>query len=158
MVEVGNKFTLWIERYDLEAYTDQMGLKHPGYTIDEIVVVEVCEIRKDVPCMWTDKKDYTGWRAISQSGELFQNNWNVFPSDSFSPTYYWDAITIRDGKRVQPVDAIQAYKSSTPHLLVESDVRAIPTGSHVLSCKKHNEFWYDWQHDSCMKCYYESKR
>lgn len=159
-IAVGNKFQLWIPEYSSHAYIDQMGRPQKGYVVTEKINVTVTEIRNDVECMWTGKKQYTGWKAESESGELFTNNWNVFPSDSMSPTYYWDARTIRNGRNVQPVDAVQAYNNMGYGGLpfVSYGIKVELEADFIKICSEHNYAAYNDRpyvtagFVVCMKC------
>lgn len=158
--EMGNKYTLWIAKYSLEAYVDQMGKKQNGYIVQEQVIVTVTEVRTDVRDMWTDEKRHKGIRAISDTGELFQCNWNVFPSDSMSPTFYWDAINFRNGERVQAIDAVQAYNSGIS-VYVYKNEKVKPVGNHIDYCVEHDKVYYvqgSERRFECWDCFMDTVR
>lgn len=160
MFEIGDKYTLWLSEYSREAYVDQLGRSHPGYKIIEQVIVQVTRVRNDVRDMWTGEHIHRGILAVSiystalNIGEVFQNNWHTFPSDANDPYYYWDATTIRDGKRYQPVDAVKAYNNDYNMSFVLDNKRAVPIGlfEHINMCDKHAYLWYKWDKNGCFKC------
>jgi hypothetical protein len=147
---IGRKFVLWRTKYSNEAYTDQAGLKHNGYIVYEQIPVTVIETRKVQGMFGTGIHD--GWKAVSDTGEEFTNNWHSYPDDSMTPTYYWDA---REDKRGtwQPVDACQAFNFGFAHVH-EDGTRCYPIGATV--CLKHKRAHLDEK--NCFECEYEARK
>lgn len=132
---LGKKFVLWTTEYTDKAYVDQMQIPHKGYVVKEEIEVTIVELRL-VPCMWTAHDWYTGWRAEDKDGNEYFNNWEVFPSDSMTPGYYWDGSSTGH-KMHDLVDATQAFEHGgriSPYCTPEGE-RAVPTGYKV--CEKH---------------------
>jgi len=142
---IGKKFVLWHEEYVSGAYKDQMGVSHSGYVVSEQILVTVIETKK-VPVMWGKGED-EGWKAISDAGEEFTCNWNSFPDDSMTPTYYWDAR--KDARGLwQPVDGIQTYNQGTGVHCNSDGTKCKPLGANI--CKKHNYAYLDGE--ECFRC------
>lgn len=55
---------------------------------DEFLVVEITEIRDDVPGMW-GKDKYTGYKARSENGKILKLWWDRFPDDAMCPSQMW---------------------------------------------------------------------
>lgn len=55
---------------------------------DTFVLVSVKEL-KDVPCIWEQGKFRSGFRAESEDGRNFYNNWDVYDDASSSPLWFW---------------------------------------------------------------------
>jgi len=142
---IGKKYILWREEYSLGAYKDQFDIAHHGYVVLDEFFVEVIET-KDVKGMWGSDV-YQGLKTITENGKIFTLNWNSFPDDSMTPTYYWDTIEDENGIW-QPVNAIQALNHGLVHV-DKSGNRKIPEG--VSFCDKHKIF-YD---TACWRCDYE---
>jgi hypothetical protein len=87
---IGKKFVLWRTEFRGNGYKDQLGISHKAYVVLEQIPVTITEVKK-VPDMWSDKQ-YEGWKAVSETGEEFTCNWNSFPSDSMTPTYFWKLV------------------------------------------------------------------
>lgn len=147
--QIGRKVVLWDEQYRKNAYIDQLGISHNAFVVLREFVVRIIEER-EVKNVWGSGMS-TGWKAITEDGRVFTCNWNSFPDDSMTPTYYWDAIN-EDGYIWNPVDAVQAC-SIMPHV-DEKGNRAIPIGS--TTCQKHNILHLD--NEQCWKCDYEKMK
>ena len=147
MTKAGDKFILWREKYSLNAYRDQFDKSHKGYIVLEEFIVTVIET-KNVKGMWRSDT-YQGLKATTEDGKPFTCNWNSFPDDSMTPTYYWDVL--EDENDIwQPVDAIQALNHGYIHV-DKTGNQKIPFGVSV--CNKHKVF-YDI---TCWKCHYEKR-
>ncbi len=140
---IGRKLVLWFTEYSNEAYTDQMGIKHPGYIVKEQIPVTIIKVKK-VPYLFGDGYG-EGWLAKSDTGEEFTCNWNRFPDDSMTPTYYWDVKKDHRGLW-EPVDAIQT-QGWYPHV-DEKGNQCIPINS--VFCKNHNITYL--KDGECWKC------
>ena len=114
-----------------------------GAEEDEFRVVTVTEIKKDVPCMWSDKKDYTGWRAIDQAGKEYSCNWFSFPSDSPTPCWRWCVV---DDKIWYDV----TYVNSVP-----KKPKFLKGLSFIQYCKKHKNLFYKRSYFGCSDCYFK---
>lgn len=145
---IGTKLVLWKREFSRQAYLDQMGVWQSAYVVKKEYVVTIIETKK-VKGAW-GKGLYDGWKATTEDGKEFTCNWNVFPDDSITPSYFWDAVEDDDGKFWQPVDAIQACEI---HLHVdEIGERKFPVNS--LRCSKHNTVFLD----TCWRCEYEKSK
>ena len=143
------KYILWRTEFSLDAYRDQFNKLHKGYVVLDEFFTKVIEIRFDVKGMWSSDV-FQGLKASTEDGKIFTLNWNIFPDDSMTPTYYWD--TIKDENGIwQPVDAIQALNHGLIHV-DKSGNRKIPKG--VSFCNKHKIF-YD---TACWRCNYEKSK
>jgi hypothetical protein len=138
---IGTKIVLWQEDFSSNAYIDQLGISHSGYVVTKEFVVVITEER-DVKGTWAGGT-HKGWKGVDENGKIFTCNWNHFPDDAITPTYYWDIIDDEDGAW-QPVDAIQAY-SHGAHVNKNGN-RKRPKGSMI--CKNHNVLYIE----KCWKC------
>lgn len=144
MSKVGREYVLWHCEYRSSAYIDQMGRGHDGYVVLEQIPVTVNEV-KQVPNTW-GKGTSPGWKALAKDGREFTCNWEHFPDDSSTPSYFWDGY--RHGNELwQPVDAVQAYGFGLAHVTPEGE-RAIPEGATI--CEKHNTAFL--LGDYCFRC------
>lgn len=92
-MKAGDRKTLWMQKFNIKAYTDQFGLVHGGVVVDRDVVVTIVETR-DVPDMWCSTiHKGAGIRAVDDSGKQYFCNWNGFPSDSTSPYWRWSSTS-----------------------------------------------------------------
>jgi len=139
---VGTKVILWQEDYSSNAYSDQFGIQHSGDVVTKEFTVTITEER-DVKGTWAGET-HKGWKGIDENGKIFTCNWNHFPDDSMTPSYYWDIIEDEDGVW-QPVDAIQAYSHGI-HVDENGNIKR-PDGSRL--CVKHNVLHLG---DECWKC------
>ena len=105
MSNLGRKLTLLRTRFSISAYRDQMGVSHSAYVVLEAYPVEIIETRQ-VKGMWGGG-EYEGWKAVTKDGKVFTCNWESFPDDSITPTFYWNGIKDENGLW-QPEDAEQA--------------------------------------------------
>lgn len=122
MRNILRKVVLWDTRYEENAYKDQFGFSHPGYIVDNEFIVTIVD-EQYVGGMFGDGI-YEGWKAVTNDGMVFTCNWNIFPNDSATPTYYWDAR--RDGEHIwKPVDAHQASKFM-PHFDKDGNLKVPP--------------------------------
>lgn len=153
MTKVGDIYTLWTTKYSREAYNDQMGRSHSGYFVREQIIVTVHQVKHDVIDMWTGERRHTGLLAYNDCDEEFKCNWEVFPSDSMTPTYYWQAVR-RNGDLVQPVDSVQAYNGGFSVYAFDNK-KALPIGNHVKHCTKHDKVYYTWTTIGCFNCHIE---
>lgn len=141
---IGTKIVLWKEEFSLSAYVDQMGVAQKGYIVTEEYPVTIIETKK-VKGMWGNS-EYDGWKAITEDGRVFTCNWDSFPDDSMTPTYYWDVVKENNGELWQPVDAIQSVRYF-PCVDVNGN-RKMPVNSKT--CEKHNEVYL--LSENCWKC------
>lgn len=149
-MKLGQKYVLWRSEYKRDAYIDQFEHQHAGYLVLEQIVVTVSEICNTVKDMWTGLNNCTGWKAVSESGEVFTCNWEVYPSDSMTPTYYWD---VREDARGlwQPEDACQAW-DMYPHVDANGQ-KIMPIGTII--CDKHHIASID---EPCWRCAFEKEK
>ena len=150
-MKIGTKFTLWREDFKHDAYKDQMGMFHSGYVVLEQIPVTIVEVKK-VKGMFGGG-EYEGWKAVSAKGEEFTNNWDSFPDDSMTPTYYWDCRQDNRGLW-RPVDACQAYGFLSAHVTPKGKKVKVLGAEY---CKKHDKYFIK-RVDSvllygCFKCY-----
>jgi hypothetical protein len=143
-MNIGDKVILWKEEFSQRAYKDQFNKYHEGYIILDEFIAIISEIKK-VKGMFGNG-EHEGWKAITNNGEEFTCNWNIFPDDSMTPTYYWDIVKDNTGLW-RPTDAIQA--SNTGYIFVDIDGnKKIPMGAKI--CNKHE---YDVTYlDECWRC------
>jgi hypothetical protein len=87
MNNLGRKLTLLRTKFSHKAYRDQLGIFQTGYIVLESYNVKIIEI-KAVPGLWDTKHQYEGWKAVTDNGKEFTCNWNTFPDDSITPTFY----------------------------------------------------------------------
>ena len=147
---LGRKLILWQTEFSRSAYTDQFGASHEGYKVLGEFAIEIVETRKVKNC-WADGFS-EGWRAVTPDGIEFTCNWEVFPDDSITPTFYWQRPDQSYMFVFDHVDAEQAVNSWLIFATPEGN-KAIPTG--FKKCNEHN-IWYD---KSCWKCdYFEMKK
>ena len=158
MSKVGNKFILWRAHYSLEAYTDQFRKKHPGYIVYDEYHVTVTETHNHSKCMWTDKSDYPGTRAVTDDGIVFTQHWEYFPSDSYSPSYYWDGVKDVAGNLWQPVDALQAYNKQSGGPFISQGEKARPHHTELDYCQEHDQLFFQQQGQKCFQCVLERVR
>jgi hypothetical protein len=144
---IGETFVLWKEEFSNKAYRDQMGIWQSGYVVRKEYVVTIIETKK-VRGMW-GSDEYDGWKAISEEGFVFTCNWDVFPDDSPTPSYYWDGVDDGIGGYWRPVDAIQASQMF-PHVDALGN-KVIPAGAKI--CEKHGVLFLD---ECCWHCEYEN--
>lgn len=152
MSKIGDKYVLWRTHYSLEAYTDQFGKKHPGYIVDDEYHVTVTETHNRSKCMWTDKSDYPGTKAVTEDGIVFTQHWKNFPSDSNNPSYYWDAVQDVDGIIWQPTDALQAYNKQYGVPFVFMGKKARPHHEELTYCLEHDQMFFYQQGGRCFQC------
>jgi len=145
---IGEKYILWRTEFSLDAYKDQFNKSHNGYVVLGEFVTKVIEV-KEVKGMW-GSDIFQGVKTSTEDGKIFTRNWNYFPDDSMTPTYYWDAIKDKNGVW-QPVDAIQALNHGLIHV-DKNENRKVPIG--VSLCDRHNIF-YD---TACWRCDYEKSK
>ncbi len=148
---IGRKIVLWKLDHRIDAYTDQMGISHPGAVVLEEIPVTIIQT-KNVPGNYS-KKDHTmaGWKAVSERGEEFVCNWDHYPEDSYNPTYSW---TGRGNRRLELfVDACQAYNMKVVPVATRGGIKAVPTGAHI--CEKHDKVYVD-ESIGCFLCWTEN--
>ena len=144
MSPLGTKIVLWKEEYSPNAYVDQMGVSQLGYIVYDEFLVTIVEV-KQVRGRWGNSF-YEGWKAVTENGDEFTCNWEIFPDDSMTPTYYWDARN-DNGVLWRPVDAIQAH-NFFPHVDIYGN-KKLPMMSKV--CEKHSDALH-LESDVCWKC------
>jgi hypothetical protein len=157
MTKIGDKFTLWRTERKQNAYTDQYGISHVGYVVEEEVIVTVINVRHDVPGMFGSDV-HTGWKAKSESGEELLCNWDQFPDDSHTPTYYWWASSrMNRPHQLRLEDAVQSinfnYTMNTPVLDKNGELYKL-SGHHIDYCIEHSLAYYTNDETSCWKCKY----
>jgi len=138
---IGTKIALWQENFSSNAYSDQLGVSHSGYVVTKEFVVTITE-EQETKGMWSNGI-YRGWKAVDENGKIFTCNWNRFPDDSMTPTFYWDTMEDEDGVW-QPVDGVQAYSYGIH--VDENGNRKKPAGSKL--CDLHNVLYIE----ECWKC------
>lgn len=154
---LNKRYTLWLCDYAsplplIRGEPIPYGMKRSdGYIVRHELIVKVVEVRVNVPGIYASDRANVGLRAVTANYDTleFTQNWNIFPDDSMSPTYYWD-ITKYLGVLWQPEDAERAYNSRISHVRLDG-TRAIPKG--VAICPKHDYAYYP-QADGygCMHC------
>lgn len=151
---LGWRFILWKTYYKQDAYTDQLGIAHSGYEVTDEIPVVIIEERFDVPSMFGPEINNHGWKARAENGgRIFSCNWEQYPDDSMTPTYYWDCKA-EGAEFWQPEDAVQAFNMKhIPHVRPDG-TRAVPAG--VEHCEEHDEVWYKRESGNiergCVKC------
>lgn len=131
---IGRKLVLWRREYKRDAYEDQFGLLHEGWIVLEQIPITITEVRNDVPAMFGETF-HQGLKAISKNGEVFTCNWDVYPDDTMTPTFYWDCRKDERGLWT-PEDGVQAYNFKWVISITPDGKKAVPLGAKV--CKKHD--------------------
>lgn len=87
-LEPGNKILLFKIEQQEKAYKDQYNVFHPAWVVLEEVWVTITET-KEVSGDYKTKNKYTGFKAVSEIGEEFFQNWEYFPMTSYAPYHCW---------------------------------------------------------------------
>lgn len=148
-MKIGDMVILWEEEYSLTAYKDQMGRFHAAYIVLSEHAVTITDTRK-VPGMFS-RDMFDGFKGVDKNGKEFFCNWESFPDDTMTPTYYW-----RDTEK-HFVDAEQAYNFGFIYVN-KNGKRVIPQG--YSKCKNHDQIFKinSGGIDACFKCYLESRK
>ncbi len=90
-----------------------------------------------------------GWKAMTDDGEFFTCNWDVFPDESMNPTFHWYSVERdSDDGPWTPVDACQAVNMGMDVHVTPEGEPAIPVGATL--CEKHNQVYLEG--DDCFEC------
>jgi hypothetical protein len=87
-LEPGNKILLFKIEQQRKAYKDQYNVFQTAWVVLEEVEVTLTET-KEVSGDYEPKNKYTGFKAVSETGEEFFQNWDYFPMDSPAPYKCW---------------------------------------------------------------------
>jgi hypothetical protein len=87
-LEAGNKISLFKIEYQERAYKDQYNVFHPAWVVLEEVEVTIVDT-KEVLGDYDSKCKETGFKAVSEAGEEFFQNWESFSMTSPSPYHHW---------------------------------------------------------------------
>lgn len=153
-MEIGDKVVLWKVRYTSNAYKDPFTKIYQfGYIVEKEYIVTVKET-KIIYGMWDKHCRYIGYRAtIDENLDEFYLNWESFPDDSSTPTFYWYQKGI---KFSELVDACQAYNlGGTAYVTLDGKV-AIPSTPAQI-CPMHDRAFIP-NNNKCFDCFTEIMR
>ena len=117
--------------------------------VDEFIAITITEEKNDVPCAWTCKPKYKGYRAIGDNGDLFEANWDSFPSDSMTPFWMWMNRT--RGEYWYDV----VYITHTTELIFAPIF--LQKYNFINYCDRHGQLYYIEREIGCFDCYMERK-
>lgn len=120
---------------------------------DEIIIVTVTEVRKDVKDMWTGEKKHTGLKAVDANGVEYTCCWDSFPSDSMTPMWQWFCPSTKDfWFDLAFVTQQGRHPTAIPEVVRNLDF--------FRFCDVHREFHYVREGDGiagCWQCHLEQQ-
>jgi hypothetical protein len=122
--------------------------KHPN-EIDQFVAIEIIEVVKNVPDMWTGEEKHEGYVALGSDGEKYLCNPHSFPSDSITPNWTWNRENETDVELMEWYDVTYVWPViRKPSFLNNEEF------NFVEYCFSHGKLFYRIE-SGCFSCHLE---
>jgi hypothetical protein len=136
----GDEILLFKKERQEKAYQDQYHVYHPAHVVLEEVLVTVTET-KEVGGDYNPSEKHTGFKAVSEDGREFYQNWESFPMTSHNPYAGWYS---KEGENyheyVNSREEVSKFFLEHHSKLFSKNKETIPDEVHMPLITKDGEF------------------